>query len=99
MYTDITNKQALNVGYNLVYNQIKCLFCCHKQLDTILKISHRMLILLIGNLQWGGAAPPPRLGNLIAKNGFPEAPQTSQVPRTSCWANFGKDILDSPRTL
>ena len=37
----------------------------------------------------------------LSKNGFSEAPQTSQVPRTSLWKNFGEKIFwlyDLPRT-
>ena len=37
----------------------------------------------------------------LPKNGFSEAPQTSQVPRTYLWANFGQKIFlphHPPRT-
>ena len=37
--------------------------------------------------------PPLGLEFKLPKNGFSEAPQTSQVPRTSLWTNFGEKIF------
>ena len=49
----------------------------------------------------GGPGPPLGLDFKLPKNGFSEAPQTSQVPRMYLWANFGQKILwphHPPRT-
>ena len=49
----------------------------------------------------GALGPPLGLDFKLPKNGFSEAPQTSQVPRTSLWTNFGEKNFwsyDPPRT-
>ena len=49
----------------------------------------------------GGFYPPLDLNFKLQKNGFSEAPQTWQVPRTSLWTHFGEKIFwsyDPPRT-
>ena len=49
----------------------------------------------------GALAPPLGLDFKLPKNGFSEAPQTSQVPRMYLWANFGQKIFlphHPPRT-
>ena len=49
----------------------------------------------------GGPRAPLGLEIKLPKNGISEAPQTSQVPRTSLWTNFGEKNFwsyDPPRT-
>ena len=45
-------------------------------------------------LATGGPGPPLGLNFKLPKNGFSEAPQTSQVPRMYLWANFGQKFFD-----
>ena len=51
----------------------------------------KLIFFLTVRRQRGGAQGPP-LGFefKLPKNGFSEPPQTSQVPRTSLWTNFGE---------
>ena len=49
----------------------------------------------------GGLPPPLDLKFLLLKNGFSDAPQTSQVPNTPLLTNFGEKTFwsyDPPRT-
>ena len=58
-------------------------------------------LLTVCRQRGGGAGPPLGLEFKLPKNGFSEAPQTSQVPRTSLWTNFGEKNFwsyDPPRT-